>query len=599
MWGAFWFLQAYLLSSRIIIRLFLQRKPLRAFSAIPQSLKFCLRDCTQDSGTIARDGDKNHAVARLLLHFVLTARHRSSYSGRTIQAEYNSMNRRQFGLKALAAAAATAVGSNYCAFAAPPLADPRAFSLDHLRIRARQLAEHPFQAPHNELPQVLYDLTYDQYRDIRFRPQEALWNNRAPFSVQFFHPGFYYKLPVRIYEVVDEHARELRYSPALFDFGANDLDTSRFEQGVGFAGFRLHTALNAPAVLDELAAFLGASYFRALGRHMNYGLSARGLAIGTASDEGEEFPHFSEFYLERPRDPNSVVVHALLNSQSVTGVYTFTIRPGVDTVMDVAVALYTRRPIDKIGIAPLTSMFFFGANDRLDVDDFRPEVHDSDGLMIWNGSGEWIWRPLVNPQRLRVSTFVDRNPKGFGLMQRNRDFNSYQDLESRYDTRPSVWVEPVGNWGAGGVMLVEIPTAEEVNDNIVAFWRPEKPLAAGAEWQGAYRLHWCPDIDFIPQQPGRVVATRVGRGSEDSARKFVIDFAGGALPITSNAKISAKLTASHGKIKHNITHFNDVTSSWRVVFEVVQEGDPPIELRCYLAQDDVALTETWSYQWTE
>lgn len=508
------------------------------------------------------------------------------------------MNRRRF-VGSLLTLAGAALFRLDAARSAPLLADPRVFSVDRLRTRARQLAMHPFQGPRSTLPQVISDLTYDQYRDIRFRPQEALWGGRAPYTAQFFHPGFYYKFPVRVFEVVEDRARELRYSPTLFDFGANDLDTSHFDSSIGFAGFRVHTALNSAKVMDELVAFLGASYFRALGRHMNYGLSARGLAIGTASEEGEEFPYFSEFYLERPRDANSLVIYALLNSQSLTGVCTFTIRPGADTVIDVAMSLYARIEVDKIGIAPLTSMFFFAANDRNAVDDFRPEVHDSDGLMIWNGSGEWIWRPLVNPQRLRVSTFVDRNPKGFGLLQRNRDFAAYQDLESRYDTRPSVWVEPVGDWGAGGVMLIEIPTTEEINDNIVAFWRPQSAIKAGAEWQGAYRLHWCRDVEFIAQRPGLVVATRIGHGAADGTRKFVIDFAGGALPVGANAEVTAQLTTSSGKINHPVTHFNDVTGSWRVVFELIPEGDAPIELRCYLTQDAVALTETWSYQWTE
>ena len=506
------------------------------------------------------------------------------------------MNRREFSFKLLTACAA-ALNPGSFVDAAPLLADPQAFSIDRLRARARQLARHPYHAPPSNLPQVLYDLTYDQYRDIRFRPPEALWAEQA-FSAQFFHPGFYYRSPVRVFEVAGDKSRELHFNPNLFDYGANTFDAKRLEQNTGFAGFRIHHELNYPGVVDELIAFLGASYFRALGRHMQYGLSARGLAIGTASEVGEEFPSFSEFYLERPVDANSLVVHALLNSPSLTGAYTFTIRPGDETVIDVGISLYTRGKVDQIGIAPLTSMFFFGANDRQEVDDFRPAVHDSDGLMIWTGGGEWLWRPLVNPERLRISTFTDRNPKGFGLMQRNRDFNSYQDLEARYETRPSAWIEPVGDWGAGGIMLIEIPTTMETNDNIVAFWRPENPLPAQSEWQGAYRLHWCRDVSFVTQRLGATLATRAGQGTLEGSRKFVLDFAGGSLPVVANSAITAHLWASRGELVHVVTHFNDIAASWRVTFELLPAGDDPIELRCYLTSGTQTLTETWSYQWT-
>lgn len=507
------------------------------------------------------------------------------------------MNRREFTLQFLTLAAALTLDRGRFAQAAPLLADPRPFSIDLLRARARALAGHPYQAPRSNLPRDLHDLTYDQYRDIRFRPSEALWTEQA-FSAQFFHPGFYYESPIRIFQIADEKARELRFSPRLFDYGANKFNVARLEENIGFAGFRIHHRLNSPGVVDELIAFLGASYFRALGRHMQYGLSARGLAIGTASETGEEFPYFSEFYLERPVDPNSLVIHALLDSPSLTGAYTFTVRPGDETVIDVGISLYTRSKVEQIGIAPLTSMFFFGANDRQEVDDFRPAVHDSDGLMLLTGAGEWIWRPLVNPARLRISTFTDRNPKGFGLMQRNRHFSTYQDLEARYETRPSAWIEPVGGWGAGGIVLIEIPTDEEINDNIVAFWRPANPLPAKSEWQGAYRVHWCRDVSFVAPRLGATLATRIGRGTREGSRKFVLDFAGGPLPAAPDAAIRAQLWTSRGELEHVVTHFNDIASSWRVTFELLPVGDDPIELRCILTNGAQHLTETWSYQWT-
>ncbi len=506
------------------------------------------------------------------------------------------MNRRDFTLQLLAAGVAATFAPGALS-AQPALSAPIPFSVGALRARARRLAAHPFQPPRSNLPQILHDLSPEQYQDIHYRPEAALWAD-GPFSAQFFHQGFYYKTPVRVFQVAEDGAREIHFDSALFDYGAKSFNPARLGDTVGFAGVRLHHRLNYPDVLDELVAFLGASYFRALGRHMRYGVSARGLAVGTASDTGEEFPFFSEFYLERPVDANSFVIHALMNSQSLTGAYSFTVRPGDDTITDVVISLYTRRQVTQIGIAPLTSKFFFGANERQNVDDFRPEVHDSDGLMILTGAGEWLWRPLVNPERLRISTFSDRNPQGFGLMQRNRNFETYQDLDAHYESRPSAWVEPIGNWGEGGIMLVEIPTSEEINDNIVAFWRPKTPLPARAEWQGAYRLHWCRDVTFVTRRMAATLATRSGRGTLAHSRRFVLDFAGGSLPTVADAPIRAEISASRGELQHATTQFNDIAQSWRVTFELVPTGEDPIELRCYLTNGTQTLSETWCYQWT-
>ena len=490
-----------------------------------------------------------------------------------------------------------------CPGARRPLADPslrpeRAFSIEGLRERARLLAGRRYAEPERRLPAVLRDLTYDQYRDIRFRQDQALWADDGRFTAQFFHLGFYYDQPVRIHAVDNGQAQEIAYSPSLFAYGGNDFGKVQLPEDLGFAGFRIHTALNAPAYLDELIAFLGASYFRALGRGMRYGLSARGLAINTAGDDNEEFPSFREFYIERPADQHSLVIHALLDSPSVTGAYTFTIRPGDDTIVDVNMTLYPRTTITTVGLAPLTSMYLFAPNDRAGVDDFRSAVHDSDGLMLWTGAGEWLWRPVVNPERLRVSSFVDHNPKGFGLMQRDRDFANYQDLESRYERRPSAWVEPVGDWGPGAVMLVEIPTDKEINDNLVAFWRPREPLQAKREWQFTYRLHWCEDVPNAESRPAHVTATRIGQGEQAGTAKFVLDFAGPRLPTEVAAPVEAIISASRGAILNVVTPFIDALGGWRVFFEVSLTDDEPSELRCFLKLEDEAVSETWSYQWT-
>src|SRR5690348_2523958 len=350
------------------------------------------------------------------------------------------------------------------------------FDASTVRQLARNLAQKPYAPPDTSLPDNLKDLNYDQYRSIRFLPEKALWRGEGlPFELQFFHRGFYFSNRVDLYQVVEGRAVTIRYSPNLFSFGkvkppAPDAD-------LGFAGFRLHAPINRPDYYDEVGVFLGASYFRAVGKGQVYGLSARGLSINTADPKGEEFPAFKSFWIEKPQPKtNALVVHALLDSKSAAASYRFTIRPGDTTVYDVEMNLYPRDDINQAGIASLTSMFFFDANDRIGVDDFRPAVHDSDGLAMRNGHGEELWRPLVNPRDLQISTFDDTNPRGFGLMQRQRDFRDYEDLESHFEKRPSAWAEPIGDWGVGAVPPIEIPTKQVIHDDIVCFWRSSDPL---------------------------------------------------------------------------------------------------------------------------
>ncbi len=364
-----------------------------------------------------------------------------------------------------------------------------AFSDATVRDAARELASKPFQAQETGLPGYLDTLGYDQYRMLRFDKRHALWRDtKLPWQVEFFHRGSIYKGRVDVNEVVDGRSSPIRYDPEDFSFGSVQRPTN---EDLGFAGFRLHAPMNRPDYFDEVVAFLGASYFRAVAKGLGYGLSARGLAIKTADQGGEEFPYFKTFWIERPAARTKlepITVHALLDSQSASAAFRFVITPGVQTVFDTAVTLFPRVDIDQAGIAPLTSMFLFDGNERSRVDDWRPAVHDSDGLLMLTGRGETLWRQLNNPARLQVSSFVDRSPKGFGLQQRKRAFAGYEDIESRYDNRPCAWVEPVGDWGEGAVMLVEIPSDKEVNDNIVAFWRPKAKLQAGVAYNYAYKL---------------------------------------------------------------------------------------------------------------
>jgi glucans biosynthesis protein len=470
-----------------------------------------------------------------------------------------------------------------------------AFGPSMVRDLARKLASKPYEAPDEKLPSGLKDLDYDQYRSIRFLPERALWRGKnLPFEAQFFHRGFFYRNRVNIFEVADGKAAELKYRKADFLFGEK---VPAFEDAdIGFAGFRIHAPINRADYYDEVCVFLGASYFRAVAKGQLYGLSARGLAINTGEAKGEEFPYFKTFWIEKPAaGANSIVVHALLDSESAAAAYRFTIRPGDTTVFDVEMAVYPRVELEHAGLAPMTSMFFFGPNDRKDVDDFRPSVHDSDGLAIFNGRGEELWRPLHNPRDLQVSSFADLNPRGFGLMQRQKDFAAYQDLESNFERRPSLWAEPIGNWGEGAVKLLEIPTNEEVHDNIASFWQPKTPLPAKSEHTYTYRLHWGPDA---PKPTALARFSRTGIGARgDNATIFVLDVTGEKLKSVDPKTLRGVVTAEKATIQNIVTQPNPATGDWRLSFELVKEK-APVEIRASLMQDKEAVSEVWVYRWT-
>jgi periplasmic glucans biosynthesis protein len=488
------------------------------------------------------------------------------------------------------------------ASAAPAQATPdnaaTAFDSTTVRRIARDLAAKPYQAPDQTLPGDLANIDYDVYRKLRFDPARALWHNtNSRFEVQFYHRGFLYHEKVEINEVVDGKSQPVRYSADLFDISA--IPGLAGHDDLGFAGFRVHYPINKPDYKDEVCVFLGASYFRAVAKNQGYGLSARGLAIRTADPKGEEFPSFKTFWLHRPESgTDSLVISALLDSPSATGAFRFTIRPGADTIFDVEAAIYPRVDITEIGIAPLTSMHLFAPNDRRNFDDYRTAVHDSGGLLMWNGHGEQLWRPLSNRTDLQVSTFDDTSPRGFGLMQRHRDFAAYQDLEAHYEMRPSLWIEPIGDWGLGSVMLTEIPSQEEVNDNMVAFWRPHDKLAAKGEYIVTYRQHWCWDNPW-PTQLGQLVATSCGAGSGGKTRLFVIDAMGEKLKsLPNDASLKAAVTADKGTISNVVVQRNPELGGWRMSFELTPADTKGTELRAQLMGDGGPATEAWIYRWT-
>jgi len=470
------------------------------------------------------------------------------------------------------------------------------FGFSDVAEQAQRLAAEPFKAP-PAIPDFLSRLSYDDYRDIRFDVNQSLWRDGGGnFDVQFIHPGVFYRHAVAINTIDRGHVRPVNFSPSLFTYGRNAL-AEKVPADLGFAGFRITYPLNKKDDKNHVLVFAGASYFRGVAKGEVFGLSMRGLAIDTAVPSGEEFPFFREFWLKRPaRDASAMTVYALLDSQRMTGAYEFIVRPGNRTLVDVKAKLFERKRVKEMGIAPLTSMFLYGEERRM-AGDWRPEVHDSDGLLIETGTGERIWRPLVNPERLRVSYFEVENPRGFGLMQRDRNFHGYEDLEARYDLRPSGWIAPVGNWGKGQVKLVEIPTAKETNDNIVAYWIPRSLPPAGQPIELAYQIRFQSD-DPVTGQPGRVTATRTGVGDAENTRRLVVDFDGARLnTLPGDAPVKAVISASDDtQIVQQSVFKNTVTGGWRLAFQVKTPKDKPLELRAFLQSDKDTLTETWTYQ---
>ncbi|MBX6322860.1 MAG: glucan biosynthesis protein [Rhodospirillaceae bacterium] len=478
----------------------------------------------------------------------------------------------------------------------PPVAP---FTFDQVRAVAKTLAGQPFMPPNDDLPGVLRDLSADDYRRIRFRPELALWRKEGlPFQVQFFHRGSFYRAPVRINTVEEGKIEPVPYTPLLFDYGRLGFDGMALGD-LGFAGLGLHYALNAPGALEEVAVFLGASYFRAIGRGSRAGVWARGLAIDTGLSKEEEFPYFREFWLEKPaKDATVLTFYALLDSASVAGAYLFQLYPGEQTRFDITASLYFRKDVEKLGVAPLTSMFLYGENSTRRFPDYRPEVHDSDGLAIHSGAGEWIWRPLFNPEgSVSISAFADEEgPRAFGLLQRDRAFDHFQDLELAYQQRPSAWVDPAVPWGKGGVELIEIDAPQETFENIVAFWVPEQPAQAGQERNFAYSVAF--GTEFQDRPPGgRVVATRVGAAREAGVWHFAVDFTGGQLDeLPADAPVEAVLSASRGELRRVMAVKNAPAGGWRAAFDLAAARGDTVDLRGALRLKDGYLTETWIYR---
>jgi glucans biosynthesis protein len=506
-------------------------------------------------------------------------------------------------LAGIAFASSGIVPANSQQSADPAKATPT-FGYDDVVKRARDLAGAPFDAQIPPLPDALARLDFDAWRDIRFKSDKPLLGAGGPFRLELFHLGHLYKRPVTVNVLRDGLPTPVPYASNLFDYGRNKIDGA-LPINLGFAGFRLHYPLNAPHVMDEVIAFLGASYFRFLGRGQRYGLSARGLAIGAG--EQEEFPFFREFWIETPAPgAERALVHGLLDGESATGAFRFEIYPGMDTSVEVSVTLFARRAIASLDMAPLSSMFLAGKNDRRFDDDFRSELHDSDGLLIHAGSGEWIWRPLSNPAQPAVSAFLDRDVRGFGLLQRDRSFENYQDLDLAYELRPSYWVEPREGWGEGRVGLVELPTHDETNDNVVASWTPKEAVVAGRQLSYGYRITaLMNDARLMPA--ARAIATfRTTPRALGSAEipvpggtRFLIDFSGGDLAYFFGDPTMVEIvpSTSAGRITRSFLAPNAHVRGFRAAIDVQIDPGQSCDLRVFLKGANRALTETWTFPW--
>jgi periplasmic glucans biosynthesis protein len=492
-------------------------------------------------------------------------------------------------------------------------------NLDYVAKRAEERARHPFHSPRAELPKVLANLNYDQYRQIRFRRSEDLWRaDNLPFRIEFFFPGYLYQEPVHIYEFTATHWQPIRFAESFFDYGDLKIQ-NEIPADTGYAGFRIMYRLNQPNQWDELGAFLGASYFRLLGKDQRYGQSARGLALDCGeTDRPEEFPIFTDWWLGKPqKDDAKLTLYGLLDSVSCTGAYRFIIQPGKTTVADIEAVLFFREPkeilaanpqrklpIETIGLAPLTSMFWFGENSERKFDDYRTGVHDADGLLVHMENGEVLWRPLDNPAVMRHQIFHAPDIRGFGLLQRERSFGAYQDMFNLYQLEPSVWVQPHGNWGDGNLHLVELSENYEGMDNIVAFWDPKNKPAPMQPFRFGYPLYWQMGDADVKLSENRVVSTRVGLvpGSSDT-RLFVIDFKGpklDAIPEDHPPEAIANCSTNATFVDSSQVLRNSFLKTWRVILKMQPKpgNANPVDLRCTLQQGTNILSETWTYQWS-
>lgn len=483
---------------------------------------------------------------------------------------------------------------------AAPAPASTTFGFEEVAALASERSTRIYKQPVADQVGSFANLNYDQYRGIRFRRDRDPLGGEGRFAMDLLPPGVIFYEPVNISIVRGGSPQRVQFDPTMLEF-----DPSQFPDGadletrgeMGWSGFRLRTVLNRPGTMDEFLVFQGATYFRAVARGTLYGLSARGLAIKTGSPDGEEFPLFTDFWIHEPEEGSDWIrIHAVLDSKSVTGAYQFDVSPGAVTQVRTRVALFPRVDLQNTGLAPLTSMFWFSPASRRAVDDYRPAVHDSDGLQMQTGAGQTLWRSLASHKNLQISSFVDRDPRGFGLVQRNREFADYQDAEAMYHRRPSAWIEPEGDWGEGEVRLIEIPVENEFNDNIVSYWLPKDVMAKGQRHEFRYRLSFAP-LPASEMPLAKVRQVRSGRSiNVETTRSFVVDF---DLSLFADEMPESKVTTSAGKIVHAYLKPLPDEHVLRLAFEF-EPGDATMADLMALLTDKsgVALSESWLARWS-
>jgi glucans biosynthesis protein len=487
-----------------------------------------------------------------------------------------------------------------------------AFGFDDVAKKAEDLSKQGYSEPEKNLPEALRNLDYGQYEQIQYKRDRDVWSgDGVPFTLSFFHEGMHYDSAIQLHSVDDQGVQDFAYNPDDFTYGNLDLpDSAKNDDDLGIAGFKVNYALNQADRKDETMVFLGASYFRVVGKNQVYGVSGRGLAVDTGLPSGEEFPRFKEFWIVKPSKTSQyLTIFALLDSPSLTGAYRFVLRPGADTVVDVKSRLFLRRAVEKLGVAPLTSMYLYGPEQPSSTLNYRPAIHDSNGLLISDSQNGWTWRPLANPAKLMINEHATPRLRGYGLMQRDHEFDSYQDLDSRYDLRPSAWIEPQNEWGAGKIELIQIPTPNETNDNIVSMWLPETAPQPGTPLDYDYRFTVTKDESrYVDPSLAWVEQTRRSRGEvrkdnlvreADGSLAFVLDFEGPSLSgLGDDANLSVQASVGdNGELVDASTERNPATGGWRVFVKIKRSDNAqPLDIRAYLNQGDKRVSETWYYR---
>lgn len=473
--------------------------------------------------------------------------------------------------------------------------DGATFDRNKLVAFARELAKRPYSAPNPGMPEGFANLNFESYITIRNRRERAIWvDNPRGFLIEPLHRGFIFQAPVLLSVIENGAVRRIVYSASRYDFGKLAAPPANIGD-IGFSGFRVLSTMGEGAP-REIALVQGASFLRAIARGQTFGATSRALSLKTADPRGEEFPFFRAFWIEQPSRDDTLVVHALLDSESTCGVFSMTFRVGDVTLIDTEATILPRVALDNFGIAGMQATYLFGLTDRRIADDYRPQVNEAQGVQMIAGNGEWLWRPLANPRQLQISAFSTEAPKGFGLVMRDRDFNAYQDMDSRFELRPTLWMEPIGDWGAGTLQLVEIPSDNEIHDNIIVQWRPKEPLQPGSEFSYAYRQQW---LWATPERPdlAQVSGTRLGRGPQ-RRRRFLVDFAGDKLTSQPVADITAAIWASNNGVKDHKIMPGGNGLPFRVIFDLDTGNENLIELRLALMNGNTQISETWLYRWT-